>query len=94
MLGGVRHTSRSARRKRRASMRFGWGPHLCVGATLARVDVEVALQVLAERLPGLRLAPGAGITFRPGITVRMPANDFRVEWRAGNDVRSPKATGR
>ena len=63
---------------------FGWGPHLCVGATLARVDVEVALQVLAERLPGLRLAPGARITFRPGITVRMPANDFRVEWGAEN----------
>jgi cytochrome P450 len=67
---------------------FGWGPHLCVGATLARVDVEVALQVLAERLPGLRLAPGARITFRPGITVRMPANDFRVEWGAGNPAQS------
>jgi len=46
--------------------------------------VEVALQVLADRLPGLRLAPGARITFRPGITVRMPANDFRVEWGAEN----------
>jgi len=66
---------------------FGWGPHLCVGATLARVDVEVALQVLAERLPGLRLAPGARITFRPGITVRMPAGDFGVEWGTGNDAR-------
>ncbi len=65
---------------------FGWGPHLCVGATLARVDVEVGLQVLAQRLPSLRLVPGGQITFRSSITVRIPASGFRVEWDAGNPV--------
>jgi cytochrome P450 len=59
---------------------FGWGIHLCVGATLARVDVEIGLQALAERLPSLRIAPGAALTFRPSVAVRMPAGDFRVTW--------------
>ncbi|MFE6520878.1 cytochrome P450 [Streptomyces sp. NPDC057794] len=35
---------------------FGHGPHLCVGAELARVEARIALQRLFERYPGLRLA--------------------------------------
>ncbi|HSP77694.1 MAG TPA: cytochrome P450 [Myxococcaceae bacterium] len=36
-------------------MSFAFGPHQCVGAGLARRELEIALQVLLERLPGLRL---------------------------------------
>ncbi|HSP78059.1 MAG TPA: cytochrome P450 [Myxococcaceae bacterium] len=36
-------------------MTFAFGPHQCPGAGLARRELEVALQVLLERLPGLRL---------------------------------------
>lgn len=32
------------------------GAHYCVGAPLARMEADVALRVLAERAPGLRLA--------------------------------------
>lgn len=34
---------------------FGRGPHYCLGAALARVEVGAALRALAHRLPGLRL---------------------------------------
>jgi len=38
---------------------FAAGPHLCIGARLARMEAAIALEVLVERLPGLRLAPGS-----------------------------------
>ena len=35
---------------------FGRGPHYCLGAPLARLETEIALSTLLERLPNLRLA--------------------------------------
>jgi len=36
---------------------FGAGPHLCLGASLARRQLVAALRALPQRLPGLRLDP-------------------------------------
>ncbi|WP_019931159.1 cytochrome P450 [Nocardia sp. BMG111209] len=40
---------------RPAHLTFGYGSHFCIGAHLARTEIEVALQVLFEELPQLRL---------------------------------------
>ncbi|MEU5876365.1 cytochrome P450 [Spirillospora sp. NPDC047279] len=42
-----------------AHLGFGHGPHFCLGASLARVQTQVALAGLLSRFPGLALAAGA-----------------------------------
>lgn len=48
---------------------FGWGIHICLGAPLARLETQVALQRLVTRWPGLRLASEA-VEWRAGATLR------------------------
>jgi len=43
---------------------FGAGPHYCAGAAASKALIaEVALPAVFERLPGLRLVPGAEVRF-------------------------------
>lgn len=41
--------------EREAHLTFGGGPHYCLGASLARAEMEEALTILPRRLPNLRL---------------------------------------
>jgi cytochrome P450 len=43
------------RRRPGTVMTFGFGLHFCLGAALARAELDVALRVILERLPNLRL---------------------------------------
>ena len=45
-------------RDTRGHVAFGHGAHLCLGAPLARLELEVALQALFTRFPDLALDPG------------------------------------
>ena len=63
------------RRDPNRHLAFGQGGHYCLGASLARMEGQIAIQLLLSRLPNLRLA--------------VPAEKLR--WRATPVVRGLKA---
>jgi len=55
-------------RTENAYLAFGHGIHHCLGAPLARLEGRIALGMLFERFPGLRLAePGRDPERTPGL---------------------------
>ena len=64
---------------------FGKGIHFCLGAGLARIEARIALELLSQRLPSLRLAPDQTFHYFPNITFRGP-DALVLEW---DHVREP-----
>ncbi len=44
------------RRRPAGTLTFGFGQHFCLGAHLARAEIDISLKVLLSRLPNLRMA--------------------------------------
>ena len=57
---------------------FAHGPHFCLGAHLARLEAQVAVETLLARLPSLRLDPRYPSAPR-GLVFRKPPA-LRVRW--------------
>jgi pimeloyl-[acyl-carrier protein] synthase len=58
---------------------FGAGIHYCLGASLARIEGQEVFQVLAERLPGMRLDT-QNLEYEPSIQFRS-LRSLPVRWR-------------
>jgi len=62
-----------ARAPRPSHVTFGYGTHFCLGAQLARIELQVALDALLRYFPGLRLAEtGEGLRWKTGLAMRGP----------------------
>jgi cytochrome P450 family 142 subfamily A polypeptide 1 len=62
---------------------FGFGPHFCLGASLARLEISVMLDHVLARLPDLQLAdPDAELRYRPANFVS-GLEELRVTFSPG-----------
>ncbi|WP_239396341.1 cytochrome P450 [Frankia sp. CiP3] len=67
---------------------FSYGIHHCLGAQLARMELQVVTRALVQRFPTLRLAvPISDIVWRSGSILRGPL-ELPVTWQEGG-VPSP-----
>ncbi len=57
------------RRNPNRHIAFAAGPHFCLGAVLARMEVPIALNALVQRLPNLTLTPDP-LRWRENIVIR------------------------
>ncbi|MGW3121020.1 cytochrome P450 [Streptomyces sp. NPDC001107] len=59
---------------------FGFGPHYCPGGMLARLESQLLVDALLDRVPGLRLAvPPGQVPFKKGALIRGP-EALPVRW--------------
>jgi cytochrome P450 len=60
-------------RDQKQHMSFAFGPHMCLGMHLARMETTVAINAVLDRLPDLRFDPAAGDAHISGLMFRAPS---------------------
>ena len=60
------------RERKHRHFAFAYGPHVCIGQHLARVEMTRALNALLDRLPNVRLDPGQPPPVVRGTMMRVP----------------------
>ncbi|HKN51259.1 MAG TPA: cytochrome P450 [Amycolatopsis sp.] len=63
----------------RHQMAFGRGVHACLGASLARLQLRIAIPLLFERLPGLRLGP-TDSRVRERLVIARGFEELHLQW--------------
>lgn len=63
----------------RLHLAFAQGPHFCLGAHAARLETRVAISLLLQELPGLRLDPDRPRSEPRGLVFRKP-DALYVRW--------------
>jgi cytochrome P450 len=59
---------------------LAWGPHRCMGAFLAQLEIDHAVRALLRRFPTLELAvPAAEVPWSPATFLRTPAS-LPIAW--------------
>ena len=61
-------------RPRKRNMAFGYGPHVCVGQHLARIEMTHALNAVLDRMDNIRFDPEMPAPRVGGISFRTPKN--------------------
>jgi len=59
-------------RKKQRNFGFAFGPHVCIGQHLARVEMTRALNSILDRLPNIRLDPALPPPVVQGTMMRVP----------------------
>ena len=67
------------RKDARTHISFGFGNHFCLGAPLARYELQIILEELTARLPGLRLVGDQSFAMIETVQFRGP-KELWVEW--------------
>ncbi|MGY3235578.1 cytochrome P450 [Bradyrhizobium sp. USDA 4472] len=69
----------------KANLAFSYGPHSCIGGSLARLTLKVVFGSIFQRIPALRLAVAPEeLKLRKKIVT-----DGLEEFRRSGDVRTP-----
>ena len=66
-------------RKRNNHLGFASGPHRCLGAHLARREMQIAVEEWLRVIPDFRLAAGDGLVERGGGAM-MTLMNLPLEW--------------
>src|ERR1700752_3719914 len=59
---------------------FGRGPHRCLGAHLARLELRIILEEWHKRIPNYSLANGVPTVRWPGATLTLERIDLEFGW--------------